>query len=129
MNLIEIKKAMVAVGMTQIELAKTAGIAESTVSRVLSGKRKPNNRTMSKICAALGMGYLDICDPGTEKKERLSSKRIISILQISYEDDACAARYSGFPCKNFMDTPYGLAAIRIQELEDELAAYQGRSII
>jgi DNA-binding XRE family transcriptional regulator len=40
-------------GLTQAELAKLAGIRQETLSRLESGKHKPNVRTIERIEAAL----------------------------------------------------------------------------
>jgi DNA-binding XRE family transcriptional regulator len=40
-------------GLTQTELAKLAGIRQETLSRLESGKHKPNVRTVERIEAAL----------------------------------------------------------------------------
>ena len=40
-------------GLTQAQLAKLAGIRQETLSRLESGKHKPNVRTVERIDAAL----------------------------------------------------------------------------
>lgn len=40
-------------GLTQVQLAKLAGIRQETLSRLESGKHKPNLRTVERIEAAL----------------------------------------------------------------------------
>jgi predicted transcriptional regulator len=40
-------------GLTQAQLAKLAGICQETLSRLESGKHKPNVRTIDRIEAAL----------------------------------------------------------------------------
>jgi len=40
-------------GLTQVQLAKLAGIRQETLSRLESGKHKPNVRTIERIEAAL----------------------------------------------------------------------------
>ncbi len=40
-------------GLTQVQLAKLAGIRQETLSRLESGKHKPNVRTVERIEAAL----------------------------------------------------------------------------
>jgi HTH-type transcriptional regulator/antitoxin HigA len=43
-------------GVTQAQAAKGAGIAESTVSEVLAGKRKLNRAQIGKLCRYFGVG-------------------------------------------------------------------------
>jgi len=40
-------------GLTQVQLAKLAGICQETLSRLESGKHKPNVRTVERIETAL----------------------------------------------------------------------------
>lgn len=42
-----------ALGLSQAELAKLAGIRQETLSRIESGKHKPNVRTLERIESAL----------------------------------------------------------------------------
>lgn len=42
-----------ALGLTQAQLAKLAGIRQETLSRLESGKHKPNVRTVERIEAVL----------------------------------------------------------------------------
>jgi ribosome-binding protein aMBF1 (putative translation factor) len=52
-------------GLSQVQLAKMAGIRQETLSRLESGKHKPNVRTIERIDAAL-------------KRERAKLKRRFS---------------------------------------------------
>jgi len=47
-------------GITQLELAKRAGIAQSTLSNIEKGKKRPQFETMSAICQVLGFSVLDL---------------------------------------------------------------------
>ena len=47
-------------GLTQSELAKRAGIAQSTLSYIEKGKKRPQFETMSAICRVLGFTVLDL---------------------------------------------------------------------
>ena len=49
----EIIKERHELGLTQAQLAKLAGIRQETLSRLESGKHKPNVRTVERIDAAL----------------------------------------------------------------------------
>jgi putative transcriptional regulator len=42
-------------GLTQKELAKLTGIAESTIAMIESGKRKPSWHSMNRISKVLGI--------------------------------------------------------------------------
>jgi DNA-binding XRE family transcriptional regulator len=49
----DIIRERTALGLTQAQLAKLAGIRQETLSRLESGKHKPNVRTIERIEAAL----------------------------------------------------------------------------
>jgi transcriptional regulator with XRE-family HTH domain len=42
-------------GMSQAELSRRSGMAESAISFVMSGKRKLTRRQIAKICAAFNV--------------------------------------------------------------------------
>ena len=45
-------------GWSTYELARRAGIAQSTIQRIETGERRPSARTLAKIANALGFGEL-----------------------------------------------------------------------
>jgi transcriptional regulator with XRE-family HTH domain len=47
-------------GLTQSELARRAGIAQSTLSNIEKGKKRPQFDTMSAICRVLGLSILEL---------------------------------------------------------------------
>ena len=47
-------------GLTQSELAKRAGIAQSTLSNIEQGKQRPQFDTLSAICRVLGLSILEL---------------------------------------------------------------------
>lgn len=47
-------------GLTQSELAKKAGIAQSTLSNIEKGKQRPQFDTISAICRVLGLSILEL---------------------------------------------------------------------
>ena len=47
-------------GLTQSELAKRAGIAQSTLSNIEKGKQRPQFDTISAICRVLGLSILEL---------------------------------------------------------------------
>lgn len=56
----KIVKKRKAMGLTQNELAKKAGIAQSTLSNIEKGKQRPQFDTMSAICRVLGLSLLEL---------------------------------------------------------------------
>ncbi len=57
--------------LTQSDLAKKAGIAQSTLSYIEKGKKRPQFDTMSAICRVLGLSVLELLtydEPKTTKK-------------------------------------------------------------
>jgi len=52
MNLKQLREAEY---LTQIELAKKAGISRDTLAKIEKGKRKPSFRTIRKLAKALGV--------------------------------------------------------------------------
>ena len=50
-----IVKKMEREGVTQVELARRTGIAQSHLSEYLSGKREPRLATINKMAEALGL--------------------------------------------------------------------------
>lgn len=50
----DVREARAAAGMTQAQLAESAGVRVETISRIESGKHAPSIRTMKKIDTALG---------------------------------------------------------------------------
>ncbi|MGI5918908.1 MAG: helix-turn-helix domain-containing protein [Christensenellales bacterium] len=49
-----------ALGLTQSELAKRAGIAQSTLSNIEKGEQRPQFDTISAICRVLGVSILEL---------------------------------------------------------------------
>lgn len=47
-------------GLSQSDLAKQARIAQSTLSYIENGKKRPQFDTMSAICRVLGVSVLDL---------------------------------------------------------------------
>jgi len=56
----KIIKKRKALGLTQNELAKRAGIAQSTLSNIEQGKQRPQFDTLSAICRVLGLSILEL---------------------------------------------------------------------
>jgi len=58
-------------GISQSELAKRAGVAQSTLSYIEKNKKRPQFDTMSAICRVLGITVLDLLtfeeQPSTKK--------------------------------------------------------------
>ena len=50
-----LKRALMVKGVSQVELADAINKTESTVSRYISGERKPGIKTLSKIAQVLHM--------------------------------------------------------------------------
>ncbi|MCL6445042.1 MAG: helix-turn-helix domain-containing protein [Alicyclobacillus sp.] len=55
-RIVEIRKAL---GMSGNQLAKTSGIAQSTISAIESGKTSPTIDSLERICAAFGITLSD----------------------------------------------------------------------
>jgi transcriptional regulator with XRE-family HTH domain len=56
----KISKKRQEMGITQVELAKKAGIAQSTLSNIEMGKKRPQFDTMSAVCQVLGLSVLEL---------------------------------------------------------------------
>lgn len=56
----KIIKKRKSLGLTQCELAKRAGIAQSTLSNIEKGKKRPQFDTMSAVCRVLGLSILEL---------------------------------------------------------------------
>ncbi len=67
----KIQKIRHELGISQSELAKRAGIAQSTLSYIEKSKKRPQFDTMSAICQVLGITVLDLLtfdeQPSTKK--------------------------------------------------------------
>ena len=55
--IVGIKSLMAEQGMTQADLSDVSGVSKTTLSLVLSGKVKPQVKTIAKIARALGSTY------------------------------------------------------------------------
>jgi len=55
-----IKQIRVSQGLTQLQLAKNAGIGESYISMIELDKREPDIKVLEKICAALNIEVHDL---------------------------------------------------------------------
>ena len=67
----KIQKKRQELGITQGELAKRAGIAQSTLSYIEKNKKRPQFDTMSVVCRVLGITVLDLLtfeEPPSTKK-------------------------------------------------------------
>lgn len=61
----EVRRRMLALGVTQKALALQAGLNETYVRDLLRGRsRSPQVRELSKLAAALGCELADLTDPG-----------------------------------------------------------------
>ena len=49
--------------MTQVELAKAAGVSPTTINRVETGKMDPRFSTIKKLAAALGVTPEELAGP------------------------------------------------------------------
>jgi len=56
----KIIKKRKALGLNQNELAKRAGIAQSTLSNIEKGRQRPQFDTISAICRVLGISILEL---------------------------------------------------------------------
>lgn len=67
--------------LSQSELALKAGIAQSTLSYVESGKKEPQFDTLSSICKGLGISVLELLsydEPASGKKLFEQQKRALA---------------------------------------------------
>jgi len=56
--------------LSQIELAQKAGIAQSTLSYIESGKKAPQFDTLSAICKGLGVSLFALLSQDAKKSEK-----------------------------------------------------------
>lgn len=57
---IALSRAMRAKGISQRDLAEMTGIRKETISRILSGRRRPSAKTLMLITSALGVSAEEI---------------------------------------------------------------------
>ena len=95
----KIRKKRQELGISQSELARRAGIAQSTLSYIEKNKKRPQFDTMSAICRVLGITVLDLLtfneQPSTNKffEETLSAHGISASDGLSAEK---SLRIQGF---------------------------------
>lgn len=66
----ELKNALKKKGMSQTALSEITGIAQPTISTIVTGKHKPRNATMKKLAQALDMTEAELF------KDRITSDEI-----------------------------------------------------
>jgi transcriptional regulator with XRE-family HTH domain len=53
------KLELIRLGIAQVDLAKMTGIAESRVSRLVNGHRRPTRKELSRLNVAMGMDVVE----------------------------------------------------------------------
>ncbi len=99
----KIQKKRQQLGISQCELAKQAGIAQSTLSYIEKNKKRPHFDTMSAICRVLGITVLDLLTFEEQPSVRKFFEETIAAHSIPAD--------SGFPKE---------ASLRIQAFEKYL---------
>lgn len=87
---VRLRRAMLASGLRQADLAKKAEISDSKVSCYMSGRYKPNAETISKLAAALGVTPAWLVGEGPDDLPALSRKaleRSVSDAPLPFKDN------------------------------------------
>ncbi len=75
-------------GLTQSELAKKLGIAQTNVSCYESGKTFPKHETLENIANILECNVDDLCPPPAEKNKKLKTPEdYMEFLKSPYSED------------------------------------------
>jgi transcriptional regulator with XRE-family HTH domain len=69
-----IRRAMLAQGLSQLEVARRAGVSQSTVARVIRGAVSVTTDTLEPIASALGTSVTDIISHVPTVDVRLSAR-------------------------------------------------------
>ena len=86
-----IKEYRESMGMSQNELAKKSGLAQSSLSYLESGEKSPSVETLECICKGLGIPLSDLISPETRIFQSSFSKRLRierEALNLSVEEKA-----------------------------------------
>jgi predicted nucleotidyltransferase/DNA-binding XRE family transcriptional regulator len=99
-----LRRARLAAGLTQTELARRAGVTQSVISAYESGRREPALSTLARLVEAAGARlHLDLEDgaefaprplPATDRGRRLRRRRQ-QVLRIAAEHGATDVRLFG----------------------------------
>ena len=83
----KIRKKRQELGVTQSDLAKKAGIAQSTLSYIEKGKKRPQFNTMSAICRELGLSVLELLTFDEPQASRKFFEETMTAQSITAADD------------------------------------------
>ena len=75
-----IEDLMIKNNLNQKELAKKTGLTEASISNYISGKRKPNNSSLSKIAKVLNTTSEKILDNSKNFSDLASTATLLSVL-------------------------------------------------
>jgi hypothetical protein len=89
-----LRRARVEAGLTQTELARRAGTAQSAVARYESGAASPSIRTLERLLAAAGHRLVLDAQRGTPEQTDLSGARMRRLQQLRPDILRVARRYS-----------------------------------
>jgi len=66
-----VRRLLKAKNLSQREFAKTLGVSEQNVSRMLSGRVSTTADTIAQVCTALGVSVCDLfCEPKKPKPKK-----------------------------------------------------------
>ena len=89
-----LRRARLDAGLTQAELARRAGTAQSAVARYESGSASPSIRTLERLLAAAGHRLVLDAQRGTPEQTDLSGARMRRLQQLRPDILRVARRYS-----------------------------------
>ena len=89
-----LRRARLDAGLTQAELARRAGTAQSAVARYESGAASPSIRTLERLLAAAGHRLVLDAQRGTPEQTDLSGARMRRLQQLRPDILRVARRYS-----------------------------------
>ncbi len=82
-----IREIRITKGLTQEELFLKSTIAQTTISQIESGRKRPNRSSMKKICKALGVSESMLFLLATEEEDiPKSRKEMYNLLFPSVKD-------------------------------------------
>ena len=89
-----LRRARLDAGLTQAELARRAGTAQSAVARYESGAASPSIRTLERLLAAAGHRLVLDAQRGTPEQTDLSGARMRRLQRLRPDILRVARRYS-----------------------------------
>ena len=92
----KIKRIRKSKGMSQSELAKKSGVAQSTLSYLEKGSKHPQFDTLSAICKALGVSVLELLSYGENQSSKKMFEEQYNAASLGLSPSATQSNQSDF---------------------------------